>query len=101
MQVLGVTLIAATLVIPPITARLLTDSFTRMMLLSTVMGAATGFMGIYISYWWDIASGAAIVLLQAAIFVVVIAATTIHARLMGRPSEEAVRLSSREVAAFD
>ena len=40
MQILGVTLIAAALVIPAITARLLTDSFNRMLLLSTAIGAA-------------------------------------------------------------
>src|SRR5574341_1184880 len=39
LQVLGATLIAATLVIPPITARLLTDNFARMMAISVVVGA--------------------------------------------------------------
>lgn len=70
MQILGVTLIAAALVIPAITARLLTDSFNRMMLLSVVIGALTGFCGIYISYYVDVASGASIVLVQATIFAV-------------------------------
>lgn len=68
MQILGVTLIAAALVIPAITARLLTDSFNRMILLSVFMGALSGFVGMYLSFYIDVASGAGIVLLQAAIF---------------------------------
>ena len=39
-NVVGVTLIAATLVIPATTARLLTDSFARMLVLSTLLGAS-------------------------------------------------------------
>lgn len=68
MQILGVTLIAAALVIPAITARLLTDSFNRMILLSVFIGALSGFVGMYLSFYIDVASGAGIVLLQAAIF---------------------------------
>ena len=68
MQILGVTLIAAALVVPAITARLLTDSFNRMSVLSTIIGALTGLVGMYVSYYIDIASGASIVLLQAAVF---------------------------------
>ena len=68
MQILGVTLIAAALVIPAITARLLTDSFNRMAVLSTFIGALTGVTGMYLSYYIDVASGATIVLVQATIF---------------------------------
>ena len=69
MQMLGVTLIAATLVIPPITARLLTDNFTRLMTLSVIIGALCGLVGIYGSYYVDISSGASIVLVASAVFV--------------------------------
>jgi manganese/iron transport system permease protein/iron/zinc/copper transport system permease protein len=69
MQILGVTLIAAALVIPAITARLLTDSFSRMLLLSVTIGALCGLVGMYLSYYIDVASGATIVLLQSSIFV--------------------------------
>lgn len=68
MQILGVTLIAAALVIPAITARLLTDSFNRMILLSVFIGALSGFVGMYLSFYIDVASGASIVLLQAGLF---------------------------------
>ena len=84
MQILGVTLIAAALVIPAITARLLTDSFNRMIVLSTVIGAATGLLGMYASYFADIASGATIVLLQAALFAVVLAVTSLQKRAARR-----------------
>lgn len=70
-NVVGVTLIAATLVIPSSTARMLTDSFGRMIVYSTALGAGSGLVGIYLSYWLDVSSGATIVLLEAAIFVVV------------------------------
>jgi manganese/iron transport system permease protein/iron/zinc/copper transport system permease protein len=81
LQVLGATLIAATLVIPPITARLMTDHFGRMMALSVVIGAVSGFAGIYLSYYVDIASGASIVLLSAAIFAVALVYSTVRQRL--------------------
>lgn len=68
MQILGVTLIAAALVIPAITARLLTDSFNRMIVLSTLIGMLTNLIGIYLSYYIDVASGATIVLVQAMAF---------------------------------
>ena len=68
-NVVGVTLIAATLIIPATTARLLTDSFARMLALSAVLGAAAGAVGMFASYWLDISSGATIVLLEAALFV--------------------------------
>ena len=78
MQILGVTLIAAALVIPAITARLLTDSFNRMILLSVGLGMVSGFLGMVISYYIDVASGATIVMLQAALFGLVLAITSIQ-----------------------
>ncbi|MCB0016925.1 MAG: metal ABC transporter permease [Anaerolineales bacterium] len=68
MQILGVTMIAAALVIPAIVARLLTDSFHRMVILSTSIGAFSGLAGMYLSFYVDISSGATIVLLQATLF---------------------------------
>jgi manganese/iron transport system permease protein len=70
-NVVGVTLIAATLVIPASTARLLTDSFGRMIGYSTLLGAAAGLLGMYFSYWLDVSSGATIVLLEAGVFAVI------------------------------
>ncbi|WP_116995424.1 metal ABC transporter permease [Desertimonas flava] len=70
MQVLGVTLIAATIVIPATTARMLTDSFRRLLPLSGAIGASTGFIGMNVSYHLDIQSGPAIVLVGAIGFAV-------------------------------
>ena len=72
-QVLGVTLIAAVLVIPPTVARMLTHSFVTMLTLSPLIGSVTGFIGMNLSYHLDIQSGPAIVLVGAALFAVVFA----------------------------
>lgn len=84
MQIMGVTLIAAALVIPAITARLLTDSFNRMIVYSTVIGAVSGLLGMYLSYFADVASGATIVLLQATVFAVVLMLTSLQKRAAQR-----------------
>jgi manganese/iron transport system permease protein/iron/zinc/copper transport system permease protein len=75
MKVLGVVLIAAILVIPSVVARMLTNSFGRMLWLSTLIGALCGFVGMTVSYHLDISSGATIVLVGAALFAVVFAVT--------------------------
>ena len=84
MNVVGVTLIAAALVIPPVAARLLTDSFGRLTGIATLLGALCGFVGMFVSYYADIASGPAIILLGAgvfgAIYIVTGAARTLRQR---------------------
>ena len=64
----GVLLIAGATVIPPVSARMLTDSFRTMLILSTALGAVCGFVGIYLSYFVDVSSGASIVLVEAIVF---------------------------------
>ena len=68
MKVIGVLLIAAMLVIPPVVARMLTNSFSRMLGISTAIGAACGFIGMYASYHLAISSGASIVLVGSIAF---------------------------------
>ena len=75
LKIIGVTLVAATLVIPPVVARMLTDSFSRMLWLSTAIGAACGAVGMYASYDLRIPPGTTIVLTNALLFVVVLAFT--------------------------
>jgi ABC-type Mn2+/Zn2+ transport system permease subunit len=75
MKVLGVTLIAAAIVVPAVIARMLTNSFARMLWLSTVIGGACGLVGMYLSYHLDVSSGATIVLVGFVAFAVVFAAT--------------------------
>lgn len=68
MRVLGVLLVAAAVVLPPATARLLTDRFERMLPLSALLGAASAVPGLYLSWYADMASGPAVVLVQTALF---------------------------------
>ncbi|MDE2786778.1 MAG: metal ABC transporter permease [Chloroflexota bacterium] len=86
MQVLGVTMIAAAVVIPPIVARLLTNSFRTMTLLSIGIGIMCSVLGIYISYFIDVSSGASVVLLSAALFVAVLAWSKIRDRIRRAPA---------------
>ncbi|MGI8984167.1 MAG: metal ABC transporter permease [Acidimicrobiales bacterium] len=91
MKVLGVVLIAAILVIPPVVARMLTNSFARMLWISTLIGASCGFAGMILSYHLDVSSGATIVLVGAALFAVVFAVTGPRGRrrAAGLPHEHA------------
>ncbi|MCI0790042.1 MAG: metal ABC transporter permease [Chloroflexi bacterium] len=85
MQVLGVLLIAGATVIPPVAARMLSDRFQTVLLLSTGLGAACGFVGIYLSYFVDVSSGAAVVLVEAAVFALVMAYVNLRPRRMPGP----------------
>ncbi len=67
-KVVGIVLIAAFLVIPAATARLLSKTFRRMTILSIIIGVISAFLGLWLSYYLDIPSGAAIILLQACLF---------------------------------
>ncbi|HWL36139.1 MAG TPA: metal ABC transporter permease [Frankiaceae bacterium] len=75
LNVIGVTLVAAILVMPPVVARMVTDSFTRMLVVSTAVGAFCGFAGMNLSYHLDVPSGTMIVLTGATIFTLTFAAT--------------------------
>ncbi len=67
-QILGVTLIAAALVIPPVIARYLTQRFQTLLVISPIIGALCGAVGMFLSFHFDIASAAMIVLVAAAVF---------------------------------
>ena len=82
MSVLGVTLIAAMLVIPPVIGRLMTDSFHRMLWISVGVGTLCGFVGVYVSYYLNWASGPAVVLTAAALFVVAYAVSAVRRRAL-------------------
>jgi ABC-type Mn2+/Zn2+ transport system permease subunit len=62
--------VARTDVIPAVTARLLTQSFGRMLVLSTIIGAVCGAVGMYASYYANVPSGTMIVLIAATGFVI-------------------------------
>ncbi|MCO8127931.1 metal ABC transporter permease [Acidimicrobiia bacterium EGI L10123] len=80
MNVMGVTLIAAALVVPAVVARMVTSSFSTMLWLSTLIGAVCGFVGMNLSYHLDVASGPTIVLVGGALFVGALAVTGVRGR---------------------
>ena len=71
MQTVGVALMVAMLVTPAATAYLLTKRLWMMMIVAAVIGASSSVIGLYLSYYLNIASGAAIVLTATAVFAVV------------------------------
>ncbi len=75
LNVLGVTLIISAVVIPASIARLLSDRFSSLLVISGVIGAAIAFLGVYLSYYLDIASGASVVLLSTLVFALVLLGT--------------------------
>ena len=80
LTVIGVTLVAAMLVIPAVIARMLTDSFGRMLAISTVVGSACGLIGMYLSYYAGVPSGTMIVLVGAVVFLIVLGITGVRGR---------------------
>lgn len=76
MKVVGVVLVLAMLVTPPATARLLTQRLHTMMWLSALLGSLAAVGGLYASYYLNIASGAAIVLVSIALFFAVFLPTS-------------------------
>jgi manganese/iron transport system permease protein len=71
LQAVGNVLVMALLVTPSATARLLTNRLRPMMALGALIGGLSGLVGLYLSYYLDLAAGATIVLVATAIFFVV------------------------------
>jgi manganese/iron transport system permease protein len=68
LQAVGIILVVAMLVTPAATAQMLTVRFTRLMLLAALVGVVSAILGLYLSFWLDVASGATIVLVQTGLF---------------------------------
>lgn len=68
MNSIGVTLLAIAIIAPAASARLLTNNFFKMLLLSSIIGISTAFLGMYTSFYIDSPSGATIVLFGASGF---------------------------------
>jgi ABC-type Mn2+/Zn2+ transport system permease subunit len=99
MQILGVTMIAASIVVPAVSARLLTDSFPRMLLLAAAIGVLCGLVGLLLSYYLDVAPGATVVLTAASTFLVVLTATSLRRRLRKERARRGVaRLNPAQVS---
>lgn len=81
LQAVGVALMVAMLVPPAATAYLLTKRLPIMMALAATFASISGVVGLYLSYYWSIASGSAIVLVCTAIFGLVWGGLTIFRRV--------------------
>ena len=57
-------------------------SFTRMMVLSPLIGAAAGALGIYVSWFIDVSSGVSVVLVASGFFVISIVYAEARDRLL-------------------
>ena len=71
LQAVGVVLVVAMLIIPGATAYLLTDRFSRMLMIAPAISAVCAVAGLYVSYYLDTASGGMVVLAQGAVFAAV------------------------------
>ena len=80
LRAIGNILVLAMLVTPAATARLVTNRLLTMQLLSAAIGSAAGIVGLYISFWWNVASGGAVVLTATAVFFAVFAVEQLRAR---------------------
>lgn len=83
LQVVGVILVVAMLIVPGATAYLLTDRFGRMLVIAPILSATASVAGIYISYWVDTSPGGLVVLIQGCVFACVYLFAPRHG-LLGR-----------------
>lgn len=70
LQAVGNILIVAMLITPAATARLFAERFRSLMVLGAAIGAVSGVVGLYVSYYLNLASGGTIVLLTTLVFIV-------------------------------
>jgi ABC-type Mn2+/Zn2+ transport system permease subunit len=84
-QAVGIVMVVALLVTPSATAYLLTRRFHHMILASVAVGALSALLGIYLSYYLDVASGAAIILVATALFFVTLTLTGPVRKLSNAP----------------
>ena len=80
MRVIGTLLISALLVIPASVARMTTNSFARMLWISPIVGALSGFLGMNLSYHLDTSASATIILVATAMFISVYTVSGIRGR---------------------
>jgi ABC-type Mn2+/Zn2+ transport system permease subunit len=71
-QAVGIIMVVAMLVTPAATAQLLVVGFNRMMLIGVGLAAVSAVVGLYVSFYLNLASGASIVLVETIIFAVVL-----------------------------
>lgn len=84
LQTVGAFLVIAMVVTPGATAYLITDRFPRLLVMSVSIGALTSFVGAYLSFFLDGATGGIIVSLQTLIFLVAFVFAPKHGYLTAR-----------------
>jgi manganese/iron transport system permease protein len=84
LQTVGAFLVIAMVVTPGATAYLLTDRFPRLLILSVSIGTLTSFVGAYLSFFIDGATGGVIVSLQTVIFLIAFLFAPKHGYLTAR-----------------
>lgn len=94
LQTVGAFLVIALVVTPGATAYLLTDRFPRLLMLSVTIGAVTCFVGAYLSYFLDGATGGLIVTLQTLVFLTAFLFAPKHGYLAARRKARAMVGSS-------
>lgn len=82
-QVVGVTLVVAALVLPAATAAAITRTLGGAHVAAAAAGVTSGVAGLYLSYWYDIPSGPAVVLTGTGLYLAVLAATSPSRRMAG------------------
>ena len=80
MRVIGTLLISALLVIPASVARMMTNSFAKMLWISPIVGAISGFVGMNLSYHLDTSASATIILVGTLAFIAVYTFSGIRGR---------------------
>jgi len=94
LQTVGACLVIAMVVTPGATAYLLTDRFGRLIAISVALGVGTSFLGAYISYFLDGATGGVIVTLQTLLFLAAFYFAPKHGVLAARRRRLAVTESA-------
>ncbi|MBC7799030.1 MAG: metal ABC transporter permease [Gemmatimonadaceae bacterium] len=90
LQTVGAVLVIAMVVTPGATAYLLSDRFGRLIVISMALGATTSFVGAYLSYFIDGATGGVIVCLQTLLFLAAFFFAPKHGMLASRRRAQAV-----------
>jgi len=95
LQTVGAFLVIAMVVTPGATAYLLTDRFPRLIAISVAVGATTSFIGAYLSYFIDGATGGVIVVLQTLVFLAAFFLAPRHGYLAARRRARAALEAAR------
>jgi ABC-type Mn2+/Zn2+ transport system permease subunit len=91
-QTVGTLLVFGMLIAPASTGALLARRVSTMMVIAGAVGVASSYLGLLASYWWDIAGGAAMVLVATLIFFGVFLIVSWRAsRSSGRPAPALAR----------